>query len=81
MKTTEIRQKLFDYIRVADEKKVRAIYTMVESEIQEDADLWTDEFLDEMNKRASEFESGKVKGYSWEEVKARARQFAKNKHT
>ena len=81
MKTTEIRQKLFDYIRRVDEKKVKAIYTMVESEIHEDADLWTDEFLDEMNKRASEFESGKVKGYSWKEVKAHARQFAKNKHT
>lgn len=80
MRTAEIRQKLFEYIRVADDKKVKAIYTMVENEIQEDEDIWTDEFLDELNKRTAEFESGKVKGYSWEEVKARAKQFAKTKH-
>lgn len=80
MRTSEIRQKLFEYIRVADDKKVKAIYTMIESEIQEDEDIWTDEFLNELNKRTAELESGKVKGYSWEEVKARAKQFAKTKH-
>lgn len=80
MRTSEIRQKLFEYIRVADDKKVKAIYTMIESEIQEDEDIWTDEFLNELNKRTAELESGKVKGHSWEEVKARAKQFAKTKH-
>jgi hypothetical protein len=62
MRTTEIRQKLFDYIRVADDKKVKAIYTIVENEIQEESTIWTDEFLEELNKRTAEFESGKIKG-------------------
>lgn len=79
MKSTEIRRKLFDYIRAADDRKVKAIYTMIESEIEEEADIWTEEFLEELNKRTEEFEGGKVKGYSWEEVKTRARQFAKSK--
>ena len=72
MRTSEIRQKLFDYIRVADDKKVKAIYTMIENEIKEDANIWTDEFLEELNNRTAEFEHGKVKGYTWDEVKARA---------
>jgi nitric oxide synthase oxygenase domain/subunit len=80
MSTTEIGQKLFDYIRVADDRKVRAIYTMIEAEIQDDRDIWTDEFLVELNKRTVELENGAVEGSSWEEVKARARKFARDKH-
>jgi putative addiction module component (TIGR02574 family) len=79
MSTTEIRQKLFDYIRVADDKKVKAFYTIIENEIKEEADIWTDEFLQELNKRTADFESGKVKGYTWDEVKSRAKEFAKAK--
>ncbi len=80
MSTTEIRRKLFDYIREADDKKVKAIYTIVENEIQRDADIWTDEFLQELNKRTADFESEKVKGYTWKEVMTRAKEFAKNKN-
>jgi putative addiction module component (TIGR02574 family) len=73
MSTLEIKRKLFDYIRNADTRKVKAIYTIIENEIQEDKNVWTDEFVDELNRRSSEFESGKVSGYTWEEVKTRAR--------
>ena len=79
MSTTEIRQKLFDYIRVADDKKVKAIYTILSNEIQEDTDIWTDEFLQELNKRTADFESGNVMGFTWKEVKSRAKEFAKAK--
>ena len=69
MKTTLLREKLHRYIEVANDKKLRAIYTMVEAE----ADIenpWNDKaFIAEMNKRVNELETGKVKGYSWEEVK------------
>lgn len=58
---------------MADGRKVKAIYTMIEAEIQGASDIWTDEFLDELNKRSADLESGKVKGYTWEEVKARAK--------
>ena len=80
MSTAEIRQKLFDYIRVADEKKVKAIYTIVEKDIEEDADIWTDEFLNDLNERTADLESGKIKSFTWDEVKSRAKAFAKAKH-
>lgn len=50
-----------------------AYYTIIENKIHEDKNVWTDDFVEELNKRFSEFESGKVSGYTWEEVKNRAR--------
>lgn len=73
MSTTEIRQKLFDYIRDAEDGKVKAIYTMVENEINIENNIWTDEFLSEMNQRVQEFEEGKDTGSSWEQVKERVK--------
>jgi len=71
MTTANIRQKLYDYIRVAEDKKVKAIYTMLEEEIEETYDYWNDKaFVDELNKRSSELKSGKVKGIKWEEARA-----------
>ncbi len=78
MSTVTIRQKLHHYIETAQDKKVKAIFAMVEDEIDEDA-LWTDKFLSELNKRTSDFENGKVKGRTWEEVKKGAKQRAKSK--
>ena len=70
MNTTAIRQKLYDYIRVAEDKKVKAIYTMVEEEINEAYDWSSDPaFIAELDKRSAEYKSGKVKGVPWEEVR------------
>ena len=68
MSTTDIRQKLHEYIRYADEKKVKAIYVILENEIEEKHDIWTKEFTEEMVRRAKEMESGKVKGIPRKEV-------------
>ena len=54
MSSVEIKRKLFDYIRNADSRKVKAIYTIVEKEIEEDANVWTDGFVNELSRRASE---------------------------
>ena len=72
MTTATIRQKLYDYIRVAEEKKVKAIYTMLEKEIEEEFDCWNDnEFMEELDRRSNDYKNGNVKGVSWEEVKGR----------
>lgn len=69
MTTALIRQKLYEYIRVAEEKKVKAIFTMVEDSI--DNYDWTKdkEFLTELDKRNADYKSGKVKGIPWEDAK------------
>ena len=74
MSTAAIRERLFEYIRFADDKKVRAIYTMVEDDIIERLDLWEDkDFLKELDRRIDEVETGKVSGSTWEEVKAKSK--------
>ena len=79
MSTVTIRQKLHRYIETAQDKKVKAIFAMVEDEIKDDTIEWTDDFLIGLNKRASDFENGKVQGRTWGEVKNGARRVAKSR--
>ena len=72
MTATAIRQRLHEYIRFADEKKVKAIYTMIEEEANEKHDIWTKEFVKELDRRSKEMESGKVKGKPAESVLKKA---------
>ncbi|MGF7038090.1 hypothetical protein [Mucilaginibacter lappiensis] len=74
MSTETIRERLHEYIRFADDKKVAAIYTMVESEIEEELDLWEDkDFLNELNDRLKEYENGNATTLSLEEFKQKIR--------
>ena len=60
MDTTLLRQKLHDYINMAQEKKLEAIYTILESEI-EASNWWEDkEFVAELDKREEEYMSDSV---------------------
>ena len=71
MTTAAVREKLYDYIRVADDKKVKAIYMMLEDEITEDVQWWKDNvFVEELDKRFTAWVSGKEKGYTLGEVDA-----------
>jgi ABC-type sulfate transport system substrate-binding protein len=74
MTTQAIRERLHEYIRFADDKKLEAIYTMVEDDIAEELALWENEaFLQEMKSRVDDFESGKIQGISWQDVKEKAK--------
>jgi len=69
MTTSSIKEKLYDFIRVADDKKVKAIYMMLEGEITEEKEWWKDkEFMEELDSRYNAWETGKEKGYTLEEV-------------
>ncbi len=49
-----IRHKLYDYIRVADDKKLRAIYNLLETEIEETNEWWKDKsFVAELARRST----------------------------
>ena len=59
MTTATIRTKLADYIRIADEKKLKAIYTMVEDEINEAAQVnYTPSLKSEMDRRVAHYLDG-----------------------
>jgi hypothetical protein len=70
MTTAAIRQKLYEYIRFSDDKKIKAIYTVVSGEADETADWWHDKKLLEKVKQAdADMDSGKDKGTEWSKLK------------
>ncbi len=74
MKTTEFKQKLHDYIEMADEKKIKAIYAIVEDDIEETYNYWENKnFVAELDRRTKEYENGKAKVYSLDELESNAR--------
>jgi len=74
MGTLSIREKLHDYISYADEDKLKAIYILIEDEINEHLNLWEDkDFLKQIDLRLTEYESGNLTTPTWEEVKQRAK--------
>jgi hypothetical protein len=83
MSTADIRQKLHHYIETAQDKKVKAIFAMVEDEIEETYDHWNDEaFIAELKRRETAYLEGNAKVYTLEQTLSRAKQTikkAKNK--
>lgn len=80
MSTADIREKLHSYIETAKDKKVKAIFAMVEEEIEETGSHWKDEtFLAELNKREKKYLAGKTKAYSVDDIVSRAKQSIKSK--
>lgn len=71
MNAADIRDKLYDYIKVADDKKIKAIYMMLEDDITEEAEWWKNPaFVAALEKEYAAWESGKDKGYTLEEINA-----------
>ena len=56
MPTTNIRQKLHNFIDTIEDKKVKAIYTLFEDEIEQEE--YTDEFKAELDKRFEYYKNG-----------------------
>jgi hypothetical protein len=80
MTIAAVREKLYDYIRVADDKKVKAIYMMLEDDIMQDLEWWKDKaFTQELDSRYKAWENGTDKGYSLAEVEASVEQLKKRR--
>jgi hypothetical protein len=70
MTTAAIRQKLYEYIRFADDKKVKAFYTIVADDSNETSEWWeVKKLLDTVKNTDADMESGRDKGISWAEAK------------
>jgi len=69
MSNTAIRHKLYDYIRVADDKKLNAIYNLLENEIEQTNEWWKDkQFTQELDSRCQALENGLDKGVTVEQL-------------
>jgi hypothetical protein len=71
MTTAAIREKLHNYISVADDKKIKAIYTLLEEQIAPAVDWSEDaEFVAELDERVRKHEAGIDPAYTIEETRA-----------
>ena len=70
MNTATIRQRLHGYLETADEKKVKAIYTMLEDEInQQHGFVLSEEQIALLDEERAKHVGGTSKSYSWDEAK------------
>ncbi len=58
MSTNVLRKKLQDYLKVADDKKIKALYAIMEEEIEESVSEYSDEFKEELDRRYAYYKSG-----------------------
>lgn len=72
MTTKAIREKLLNYISSADDKKVKAMYTLLEAEINPAEAEWDVELEQELLKRSESYKNGSAKTFTWEETKSAA---------
>lgn len=79
MTTSAIREKLVGYLKVADDKKLKAIYTLFEDEINSEINDWDESFVQELEQRSKAVKSGTLKTYTWEETKMTAIEKVKSK--
>jgi len=77
MTTHALRQKLHSYLEVADDKKIKAMYIMMEGDIEESAVEYSDEFKKELDRRHADYKSGKAKMITAAQSKKRIRKLLK----
>ncbi len=77
MSTVTIRQKLHSYLEIADDKKVKAIYDIMENDIKESAMEYSDEIKKELDKRYADHKNGKAKMITAEESRKRIQKIVK----
>ena len=78
---SSLRDKLYDYIRVADDKKLHAIYSLLENEIADSKEWWKDkQFVAELDSRFEAMGKGMDKGFTVEQIEASITKLRKNKY-
>lgn len=67
------RERLKSYIETANDSKIKAFYTLLESELNSESDdfVITDNMVAEAESRMESYEKGNSKGYSWKEAKSK----------
>lgn len=69
MTMVAIRERLYDYIRIADDKKLKAIYMMLEDEINSEIEWWKDkQVVAGLDTRFAAWEQGTEEGFTMEQI-------------
>ena len=77
MDTATIRQQLHNYLEIADDKKVKAIYTIIEKDIQGNDFEYPEELRNELDKRYKEYKNGTAEMITSSESKKRIEKILK----
>jgi hypothetical protein len=81
MNSTSIRNKLYDYIRFASDKKLHAMYQLLEDEVVEMNEWWKDkQFAEELDSRYNALESGEDKGITLQQMETTIEKMRLNKY-
>ncbi|MBI3720897.1 MAG: hypothetical protein HY252_20130 [Sphingobacteriales bacterium] len=73
MTAIALRKKLVDYLQVADEKKLKAIYTLLEDDIEQTGHISIEQYNKEIDEAEQEFKNGEY--ISHEAMKKKIRQW------
>ena len=80
MTIATIRERLYDYIRVADDEKLKNIYELFEDQMAPSVDWSQDEsFVAELDDRVKRWEDGTDPGFSIDEVKESLKELRENR--
>lgn len=80
MTIAAIRQKLHEYIDSASDKKVKAFYTIIEEELNDDYNPLKDPtFVAELDKEYQAYQKDPSTAISWDELKSKTRKRLKSK--
>lgn len=77
MDTAAIRQQLHNYLEVADDKKIKALYTIIKKDIQQIEFEYPDELKDELDKHYAEYKNGTAEMVTASESKSRIEEILK----
>jgi len=81
MNSTSIRNKLYNYIRFASDKKLHAMYQLLEDEVVEMNEWWKDkQFVEELDSRYNALESGEDKGITLQQMETTIEKMRLNKY-
>ncbi len=78
MDTAKIRQQLHNYLEVADDKKINALYTIIEREIHDTEFEYPDGLKNELDKRNAEYKNGPAKMVTSSQSKKRIEKILKD---
>jgi putative addiction module component (TIGR02574 family) len=78
MNTSSIRRQLHNYLEVANDKKIKAMYVMMENEVKQSALDYTDELKEELNRRSADYKNDNTKFITARESKKRINKLLKS---